>query len=305
MSVTRYPLVGVVIPSRNRCVDLLECLASLDKQTYPNWFAIIVDDASEDDTVAAVKRSFPQMELVTLKRSQGAVGASNEGFRRALAQSAAYVLRLDSDTVSDPQLIEALVAAAEAHPQAGVLTAKLYFYDHPQVIWSVGACQSRFHFGARDDRRGDRDDASTQSLRRVDYAWSTGMLIRRGVLEQVGGFDPDFVVYYEEVDFCLRVRQAGWYIVMVPEARLWHKVAADKGGSRVAYQWNRSKMILFRKHAANSMHKASLILYAFTYALWRAWRPRAGAGNRGPLKDALRGLWDGLRYPLTGERVNL
>ncbi len=305
MSDVQYPIVGVVIPSRNRREDLVECLKSLEKQTYPRWFCIVVDDASVDDTGDMVRRSFPDFELVSLATSQGAVGASNAGFRRALDSEAAYVLRLDSDTVADSDLIAALVARAEADPQAGVLTANVYFYDAPDVIWSAGARQSPFHFGASVDHRGEKDTPSTQSARPVDYAWSTGVLIRRAVLEQVGGFDPDFVVYYEEVDFCIRVRRAGWRILVVPQARLWHKAAADKGGSWIAYHLNRSKVILYRKHAVNYAHKVALILYAFAYALWRAGRPRVGAGNRGPLKDTLRGLWAGLRRPLNSSGFSL
>lgn len=298
MNLGCYPLVWIVIPTWNRRDDLLECLASVQALDYPNFRVLVVDNYSEDGSPEVVRSRFTSVELLELERNEGATGASNAGFAYALVHGAEYVFRLDSDTVVDPSALRHLVDAALESSDIGVLTAKIYFYDRPTVIWFGGALSHRWHFGAYNTRRYEYDSPDNSIPCDVDYAWSTGMLIRRTVLEVVGGFDPDFFVYYEEVDFCLRVKQAGFRIRYVPEARLWHKVGSDSNNPWVAEQWNRSKMLLFRKHS-RGLHRRSLIVYAFVYALWRALKPVPGRGNRGPLKAALRGLVKGLCYPLS------
>ena len=292
------PLVWVVIPTWNRRADLLECLETVQVMGYPRFRVLVVDNASQDSSVRAVRAHFPSVEVFPLDRNYGATGASNVGFRHALIHNADYVLRLDSDTVVDPYLLSRLVTAAQESADIGVLTAKIYFYHDPTLIWFAGASQHRWHFGAYNTGRYEHDALKNSHPCDVDYAWSTGMLISRSVLETTGGFDPDFLVYYEEVNFCLRVRQAGFRIRYAPTAKLWHKVGSEANNPWVAEQWARSKMILFRKHS-HGLHRLALIGYAFAYAFLRALRPARGKGNRGPLPATLRGLVSGLRQSLS------
>ncbi len=297
MSNESAPFVWVVIPTWNRRADLLECLESVVLQTYQPLRVVVVDNASVDDSVSAVRAYFPQVCVLELNRNLGATGASNVGFRYALNQGAQYVFRVDSDTIIDPAAVDHLVRAA-CSPEIGVLSPKIYYYDDPTRIWYGGASRHRWHFGAYDAARGACDTPASSIERDVDYAWSTGMLLSRAVLEATGGFDPDFLVYYEEVDFCLRARQAGFRIRYVPAAILWHKVGSRAHSPWVAEQWNRSKMLLYRKHS-RGWHRWSLIAYAFVYALWSALhRAPPGRGNRGPLRAALKGLYAGLSCPL-------
>jgi hypothetical protein len=123
------------------------------------------------------------------------------------------------------------------------------------------------------------------------------MLLTKPVLEMSGGFDPDFFVYYEEADLCQRVREAGFEIISVPAARMWHKVGQSSRSKWVAYQWGRSKMLFFRKHS-KGLHRALLVIYAYLYALIRGIWPGKSGGNRGPLSAALSGLSAGLRHRL-------
>lgn len=293
----RHPLVWVVIPTWNRCDDLLACLTSVSDLRYTPLEILVVDNASQDDTVAAVRDAFPDVHLLILDRNAGATGASNRGFTYALERGADFVFRLDSDTLLDPACLLHLVEAALMLPNAGVLAPKIYFADRPDVIWFAGASAHRWHFGATNVGRNQEDYAALDDLRTVDYVWSTGVLINRDVLFATSGFDEDFLVYFEEVDFCLRVHQAGFLIYYVPAARMWHKVGSESRSPWIARQWNRSKILLYRKHS-RGLHRWLLIGYAVAYALFRAIRPKPGKGNRGPLLDALRGMREGLLYSL-------
>ena len=151
--------------------------------------------------------------------------------------------------------------------------------------------------------RHQKDSAATTHQREVDYAWGATMLISREVLEKTSGFDTDFFIYYEEHDFCDRVKAMGYKVMFVPESKIWHKVGSESNNAWTGFQWNKSKMIFFRKHAPNLFLRIYFILYCFAYAfgdsLLNALHLRQKVGNRGPLKDTLRGLWAGLTKPLT------
>lgn len=293
----------IVIPTYNRANDLLACLESLIKADIPAERIVVVDNHSTDDTVEQVRVNHPAVQLIPLAENLGATGAANAGFDAALAQGADYILRLDSDTIVAPDFIRPLLEVAAFDPMIGVVSPKIYFHDPPDVIWYAGVDAKPFIFGTANDRRFEHDSSENSQLREVAYIWAAAMLIKREVLEKTGGFDTDFFVYHEEIDFCERVRALGYRLMFVPNAFVWHKVGSSANSSWTAFHWGRSKIILYRKQARNVFHKIFLILYAFFYALMDSslnWlKIRHFSRNRGPLKDALRGLWAGLTAKLT------
>ncbi len=295
MSDTKLPDVWIVIPTWNRRDDLLECLASVAESTYSHYHVLVVDNASEDGSAEAVGELFPHVQLLRLDRNQGATGASNRGFDLALEGGADYVFRLDSDAIVDSMTLSHLVSAALATPDAGVMTPKIYYADRPDVIWSAGGWANRWHFGARGVDPSGLCAMRDQEPIKIDYAWSTGVLLSRDVLLSTQGFDEDFFVYFEEVDFCRRARQNGFGIFLVPQAKLWHKVGSAANSPWTARHWNRSKILLYCKHS-RGLHRVLLLLYALAYALFRAVFPKPGKGNRGPLPYALSGMIEGFAH---------
>lgn len=295
--------VWIVIPTWNRCKDLLECLDSLNKVTYSPFKILVVDNASEDNSAGIVEDRYPHVSVIRLNENLGAPAASNIGFKYALNNGADYVLRLDSDTVVSPDFLTPLVFVGEKNPQIGVVSPKIYYYNPPDLIWYAGVGANSWHFGAIDKMQNKKDSEVSSPSCLVDYVWGAAMLIKRDVLEKTQGFDTDFFIYYEEVDFCKRVQELGYQLYYTAESKIWHKVGIQNPTAWSAYHWNLSKMILFRKHARNIFHRFSLILYAFAYAwgdaLLNLVQVRKYSRNRGPLKDTLKGLWDGLHRELT------
>jgi GT2 family glycosyltransferase len=258
---------------------------------------IVVDNHSQDATVQKLLTQFPEVVLIPLDDNLGAAKASNIGFEYALGQGAEYILRLDSDTVVDPEFCLHLLDKAKKDPQIGVLSPKIYYYEPPDEIWFAGANQHPWHFGATHGHRHEKDSPHNSQVQEIDYVWGAAMLIKREVLEETGGFDPDFFVYYEEVDFCLRVKELGYKLVFIPDSHVWHKVGSSANNAWTAYHWNRSKMLLYRKHAKSSIHLISLVLFALLYAIISP-VIHGKSGNRGPFRHALRGLWQGFKENL-------
>jgi len=293
----------VVIPTYNRADDLIATLDSLAKSEVNMAQVIVVDNGSKDDTVAKMQAHYPYMHLLALETNIGATGGSNAGFDFALAQGADYVIRMDSDIEVDPGFLTPLIEAANSDSKIGMIGPKIYYFDRPEEIWYAGvdAKDSLFHLS--DGFRHQKDSPANSHQREVDFAWGATMLISREVLEKTGGFDTDFFVYYEEMDLCERVRALGYRILFIPESKIWHKVGSMANNAFTAYHWNKSKIIFFRKHAPNLLLGIYFTFYVFAYALADAiihtLKLRDKSGNRGPLKDALRGLWSGLTISLT------
>jgi GT2 family glycosyltransferase len=295
-------IVWVVIPTWNRHDDLLACLDSLSRVTYHPLRILVIDNASDDGSAESVETIYPFVTVIRLSENVGAPKASNIGFKHALTKGADYVLRLDSDTIVSPGFLEPLVNKAEEDPTIGVISPKIYYYDPPDLIWYAGVDAHPWHYGSINDHINKRDNEINDLSRDVDYVWGAAMLIKSEVLEKTKGFDPDFFIYYEEIDFCLRVKELGYTLYYNSKSTIRHKVGTQNPTPWTAYHWNFSKVVLYRKHAFNKMHLSLLIIYetlfALISALFTLMKLQKFSRNRGPLRNTFIGLWDGLHKKL-------
>jgi GT2 family glycosyltransferase len=270
-------------------------MESIVKSTYPNLKIVIVDNGSTDDSANVLAERFPLAAQVRMDHNGAVTKAYNAGLRYALNQGTDYVLMLNNDTVLDEAMTTLLVEFAEKDSRFGLVTPKIYYYDQPDVIWFAGGMRSRFDYGAYGTGEGETDSEGNSVEKEVDYAWACGMLMSRAMLESVGLFDTQFYLYYDDVDYSIRVQKAGFRIWYVPRAKMWHKVSHSTSGSaQFARIWARSKMRLYRKHA-RGLHRIGLLLYAFAHTAFRALLPRSdNLRMRAHLKAYVRGLLDGL-----------
>jgi GT2 family glycosyltransferase len=143
------------------------------------------------------------------------------------------VLLLNNDAVADAGLPEALAAAAVARPDAGVLACKVFFADPPDVLmYAGGRVNLRLGYWGRQDGFGQRDDGRFDVLRDVDRATGAAMAVSRAAIERAGLLDESLFAYAEDTEWCLRIREAGFGVVFVPDAKVWHVGSASTGGLR-------------------------------------------------------------------------
>ena len=215
----------------------------------------VVDNGSTDGSVGSLQREYGnRIVLVANGRNLLYAGGNNVGIRRALSDACSHILLLNNDTVVDTAFLSKLLLTTAAHPDA-VLCPKIYYADRPSVLWYAGGTlnlrRARIaHRGIREVDRGQYDeDEST--------AWATGcaLFAPREIFEAVGPLDEQFQLYCEDVDFCLRARNAGYRILYVPEAKVWHKVSAAIGGNlsrrKLVRKWTSLRRLL-SKHVHNS-----------------------------------------------------
>ena len=256
MTMPDRPDVSVVIVSWNTRALTTACLASLAAGAgRASWDAVVVDNASSDDSVAAIRADFPAVQVIANPTNLGFAAANNQGIR---ACNGRYVLLLNSDTLAAPGSLQALVAFADAHPRAGVIGPRL---ENPDGSFQTGPTPfpslwteflSVSGIGRRLTYRGypSRRESVSLTPQRTDYVVGACMLARRDAIDQVGVLDEGYFMYSEEPDWCWRMRQAGWETWFTPSAVITHLGGQSTRQVREAMlvALYRSKVRFFRRH---------------------------------------------------------
>lgn len=277
------PAVSIIVLNYNGCEDTLACLRSLEHLTYPNFTVIVVDNHSSDGSVEAVRAAHPNVKLIETGANLGFTGGNNVGIRYALQHGADYVMLLNNDTVSAPDMLDVMIEVMEAAPDIGVTGPMIYYYSAPDIIWSAG--------GAIDWARGTTDMIGLNeedkaqfglSPRPVDFVTGCCLLARRETWERAGLLDEKFFMYYEETEWCVRAGRAGFRIVHVPMAMLWHKISIESRASspRAHYYMTRNRLLFLRRTRAGLrplmftlIEYTRMIVSWSVYARWREKRP--------------------------------
>lgn len=251
MPSSRQPSVWAVVLGYNHPDDTIECLRSLAQTQYEPLTILYVDNGSEMAACEQVMRSVPRGGVLRLDPNAGVAGGLNAGLRHALKNGADYVVLLNNDTTVDPQLVRHLAAAAEAHPDAGMLVPKIYYYAHPDTIWSAGSAFRRFPPVVYMRKTRGPDDGRFDQPQTIGFTTFCVVMFSRAMLENAGLLDADYHFFYEDYDLSLRIREAGFRLWYVPEAHAWHKVSKTSGaGTRNPQFWRtygRSEAIFRRK----------------------------------------------------------
>jgi N-acetylglucosaminyl-diphospho-decaprenol L-rhamnosyltransferase len=248
--------LSIVILNWNVRELLDRCLASLRSDHYALEI-IVVDNASHDDSVTMVRAKYPQVTLIVNTGNRGFTGGNNQGIE---ASHGRYVLVLNPDTEVLADALDRLVRYLDDHPEVGVLGPQLLNPDR-----SIQSSRRRFPTLATAffestwlqglAPRGIlthyyMDDVPLDHAHEVDWLNGAGTVFRREVIDQVGGYDAqNFFMYSEELDLCRRVKEAGWKIVYLPEARVIHYVgqSSDQAVAARHIYFQTSKVHYFRK----------------------------------------------------------
>ncbi len=216
--------LSIVIVSWNTAPLLADCLRSLpagaDGQAAET---IVVDNASADGSADLVAREFPQVRLIRNSENLGFGRANNQGLR---ASAGRYALLLNSDTVVKPGALSALVQYMDSNPAVGACSPRLvrpdgtpqpYAFGHdPTLTYLLRRAVNQLLF------RRYLHDWAVSAVQEVDWVSGACLLARREAADRVGLLDENIFMYFEDNDWCLRLRQAGWKICYYPEAEVMH-----------------------------------------------------------------------------------
>jgi len=260
--------VVVVVLNYNGCEVTQECLESLNR-LKTNGFEIdllVVDNGSTDNSVKKLRPAFPRVNFLVNQANLGFSEGNNVGFRWALKNGADFVLVLNNDTTVAPNLLQVLMTLALSQKTGGIFCPKIYFApgfeSHPdryrsvdlgKVIWYAGGQIDWQNMLANHRGVDEVDKGQYEVPIKTVYATGCCMLIRREVLENVGLFDQKFYMYFEDLDFSMKVIKKGYGIFYEPKAVVWHKNAVTSGGTgseTQSYYISRNRMLIGMRYAS-------------------------------------------------------
>ncbi len=247
--------VSVVILTWNSASAIEACLTSLPAGLTVSHEVIVVDNGSQDQTLAVLRSRFPHVQIIANPSNRGVAPARNQGIRRARGE---YLLILDDDTLVHPSAVDHLVQVLDSQPEVGLCGPKLVDAEgrlwlscrlFPTLLDKLGR---RFPSALtrRAARRAELADWAHDTLRPVDYVIGACQLIRRRALDEVGLLDERIFYGPEDVDLCLRLYQAGWQVVYQPAAVVTHaeQRIARSVFSRLGWKHLRGLAYYFWKH---------------------------------------------------------
>jgi GT2 family glycosyltransferase len=240
------PRISCILVNWNGWRDTIECLDALKGCDFPNLNVIVVDNGSTNDSIARIKAAHPNIALLGNSKNLGFAGGNNVGIRYALAQGSEYLWLLNNDTAPAPEALSELVAKILTDERIGAVASICYYADRPGTVQAWAGARVNLWIGhARNSTKPQGDDW-------FDALYGASMLVRSVAIRDAGLLDEGFFHYWEETEFCLRLRKKGWRLVAAPGSHVAHKVAASTGGnSRILDRYfTASGLRILRLHSA-------------------------------------------------------
>jgi GT2 family glycosyltransferase len=211
------PKVHIVLLNWNSWNDTAACLSSLEGLQYENWKVIVVDNGSTDDSASRIRERFGWAEVILTGKNLGFPRGCNVGIRRVLAESTDYVWLLNNDAIVDPRALDALVDKAESDSQIGAVGSAIYCMEEPTQLQAWGGGYVNFWIGR------SRHFLKPVVDEKIQYIMGASLLIPRRALDAVGLLDEGIFLYWDDPDYCWRLRNAGWKLAVAGQSKIWHK----------------------------------------------------------------------------------
>ncbi|MBI3956290.1 glycosyltransferase family 2 protein, partial [Candidatus Gottesmanbacteria bacterium] len=243
--------VAIILVNWNGKNDTLACLASLRqvKSQKSKVKSIIVDNGSSDNSVEAIRKNFPDVEVIETCRNLGFSGGNNVGIRHALEKRADFVWLLNNDTMVDKMALGALTDVFK-DSAVSVAGSKIYFapghefhkerYQKTElgkVIWYAGGLIDWENMYASHRGVDEVDKGQYDRVEETPFVTGCSMMVKKEVFEKIGLLDEKFFAYLEDLDFCLRAKCAGYKLLYVPQSVVWHENAGSSGVGSDTHQY--------------------------------------------------------------------
>ena len=272
------PKVAIIILNWNGLDDTVACLQSVSRIQYNALDIIVVDNGSSDGSVEAIRKLFPDIQVIVNNSNLGFAEGNNVGIRRAMDHTD-YILLLNNDTTVHPDLLRHLIPVVEEDPRIAVAGPVICYEEAPDTVWCAGLQMGQGRMYGMAILRttsvlmycGQPVHGVPGEAYNVDAVVGCAMLIRTSVLHELGLLASELFMIHEDFDWSLRARKAGYRCVLVPNADVWHKVSTSmkrqdqqrSGNPSAEYYWYRNWLLVMRKHYGLRAMLTIAALYAF------------------------------------------
>ncbi|UTB33073.1 MAG: glycosyltransferase family 2 protein [Methanobacterium sp. ERen5] len=312
-----HPNVVFIVLNWNGWQDTLECLKSIDKVNYPNYFFILADNDSEDDSLDRIRsycntkpdhkinkkseisdkiknlveidfenlndikinlnnslNSNKLKNIILIKNDEnyGFTGGNNIALNFAKQNlKPDYYLLLNNDTVVEPDFLKNMMHSVQKHDNVGFAGPKIYYYKPAEVSNLLSFTGGTINLNTSEPSPVGKDQIDIgqhEYDRVVDYVEGSCMLVSSELAESVGFFNQDYFTYWEEIDWCIRGKTAGFNTIYTHKAKIWHKCYGSDIGAMSIYYMIRNRF-LFMKMNETMLQQFTSIIYYFCYYFWK------------------------------------
>ena len=294
--------VAIILLNWNNSDYTIDCIKSLKKTTYPNKKIIIVDNASSDNSVTKIHSHFPNIDVIVNSKNLGFTGGNNVGIKRALKEKFDFIMLLNNDTIVEKVFIEPLLDAF--NDNVGAVQPLILNYPDKESIWNNGGLIDNF-FGRFVTIDKNKNVDSIVNFQNNKIQWISGccFMIKSSLISKIGLLDEKFFVYFEDVDWSIKISNLKLELIIVQESRIFHHEGASWNSKKKTsegyvspythYLNIRNHIIVLRKHSEMFNPIGSFIfqiLKIFSYSTYFILRFRFNK-----FKMVLKGLIDSLK----------
>ena len=287
-SSSQPPFFSVLIPNYNGIRHLPDLFAGLNSQSFTDFELVFADDASSDESVQWIQDNARQALIIASLENKGFVATVNSAARAAQGR---FIVLLNNDTQPAPDFLTELAKTVCSHPHAGIVAAKLLLFDERDRIHTAGDMMGRDGI-PRNRGVWATDSGQFDNSKNVFGGCGGAMAVRRELWEALDGFDEEFWMYIEDVDFSFRAQLLGWYAVFSPAACVYHKLGGSGGDELSSFYVGRNTIWTLAKNMPTSLLlsnstrilKAQLAIAADALCNWR------GSAARARLRGQIAGL---------------
>ena len=246
-----------IVLAWNHIEDTMLTLSTLLASKGVEFETVLVDNASTDDTVERVKSAFPEVKIIQSDKNLGVSGGYNLGMAYATSQNADYMLVANNDIEIDPEMLANLVRRMEQDPSLGMVMPLIYhYYDDRERYWCTGGHWRSFPPTIKMSNFNKSSKQVSLLPETIDFAPSCILLLSGEAVRKTGMFDTSYFFYYDDWDYSIRMREAGYRIGLVADAWMWHKVSVSTQNSEKPLVWweklGQSATIFSDKHFSGS-----------------------------------------------------
>lgn len=241
-----------------------EFLTACKKMSYPELELILVDNESVAEELEKLKKDFPEVIFLASPKNLGFAGGNNLGIDRA---SGDYYLFLNNDTLPTEDLVEKLIEGFAFKSGVGIVCPKILYLKPPGVIQFAGYTPINPFTGRNKTLGlGEKDEGQHDQARLIPYAHGAAMMVKKELVEKVGKMPKEFFLYYEELDWSVNIRKAGFLICYFPQAKIFHHASLSTGQNSPlkTYYYFRNRILFMRR---NSPTGARLVFLMYFYLI--------------------------------------